>query len=295
MVEDNFDLEAVFEARRAEFGNMRMDSENAGTEGGQGPTDTAPTNVGGEADSQQEPTGQNPAWNEILGVLPTSLHSQILPALQKWDQNYQQGISKVHSQYEPYKPIIEAGYEPENIGYAMQVLQILNEDPRQIYDALAEQNGWAVEQGQQLETDENYDGEVQPDPRLLRAEQMSEAVAEYVLQQHQEQQQAQEDAALDAEINGLKEKHGLANDTYVDQFVLAQMLAGTDANAAFEEYNKFRANLLQTPRAATSAPVVMGAGSGLPSSQITSEQLKDKGSRKNIVQQMLAAAQQGTG
>lgn len=262
--------------------------ENAGIETGsadtsQGNTPAPVDNGGGES------TGGNPAWSEILGVLPDSLHPVVQPALEKWDRNYQNGIQKVHSDYAPWKQLTDAGYDPQTVQYALQVIDRLENDPRSIYDALAEHNGWA-EQGQTDSDDESYDPSAEVDPRLLRAEQMSEAVAEYVMSQHQQQQQAQEDAALDAEISGLVEKHGLQDDPNIEKFALGMMLSGATAEQAFQAYIDMVGSVATRPRANDSAPVVLGSGGGVPSGQISREQLRDPKARKGLVQQLLHQA-----
>lgn len=285
---ENFDLDAVFAARRAEFGNMRMDSEMS-SEGGE----AAPV---GNDSAQGESTGGNPAWQDILNVLPDSLHSTVKPALEKWDQGVQQRFQTVHSQYEPFKPFLESGVDPQNIEYALAILDKIENDPRSIYDALAEHNGWAEQQGQsESETfdAENYDPENLPDdPRLLRAEQLAEAVAEYTMNQHQEQLAAQEDAALDQHITSLKEQHGIAEDDQVaDRFVLGLMLAGATAEDAFTEYVNMQTNVATRPRPNDSAPTVLGNNGGVPSTAINRQQLQDPKARRALVAQMLEQAQ----
>lgn len=290
MLEDTFDIEAVFAARRAEFGNMRMDdSEPAGTESGG--EESAP--VGDSV--QGESTGGNPAWQDILNVIPDSLHSTIRPALEKWDKGVQDRFQTVHSQYEPFKPFLESGIDPQNINYALAILDKIENDPRSIYDALAEYNGWAEQQGQsESEFDaENYDPENPPDdPRLLRAEQLAEAVAEYTMQQHEQQEAAREDAALDEHISSLKEQHGIAeDDSIADRFVLGLMLAGATAEDAFNEYVNMQSTVATRPRPNDSAPVVLGSGGGIPSANIDRQQLRDPKVRRALVAQMLEQSQ----
>lgn len=286
---ESFDLDAVFAARRAEFGNMRMDSENAPEGGESAPVDSSQ----GESTGTNE--GGNPAWNEILGVLPDSLHSVVKPALEKWDNNYRTGLSKVQSQYEPYKEILDTGIEPQNLQYALALLDKIENDPRSIYDALAEHNGWAENsgQGQSEEIDPNeYDPENLPDdPRLLRAEQLAEAVAEYTMQQHQQQQEAEEDALLDQVISGLQEQHGIdPEDEVANKFIMGLMLAGATAEQAFEDYIGMTQQIVTRPRANDGAPVVLGGG-GVPSTAINRDQLRDPKARRALVAQMLEQAQ----
>jgi hypothetical protein len=281
---ENFDLTAVFENNRALFGNTRMEGEEAAADGetSQGTESSAPVgNAGGES------TGVNPAWNEILSVLPDSLHPVVKPALEKWDTNYNNGIQKVHSEYEPYKAFKDGGYDPQTIQYALAILDKIENDPKSIYDALAEHNGWA-EQGQNDSENPEYEPEGEVDPRILRAEQLAEAVAEYTMTQHQQQQEAAEDEALDAEIAGLLEENKLTEDPHVERFMLGLMLAGASAQDAMKEYLALTSEVATRPRANSTAPVVMGSGGGVPSGQISREQLRDKTTRKSLVAQMVA-------
>lgn len=286
-----FSLDSVFAARRAEFGDARMSLEAGQESGGES---------GGEiSQGAEQPTGDssgggNPAWDEILKTLPDGLHPVVRPALEKWDRNYQQGIQKVHSQYEPYKPFIEAGYDPQSIQYALTVLDKLENDPRSIYDSLGQYHGWANgEQGQpESELGEGEEGEEgytpSDDPRLLRAEQLSEAVAQYVMEQHEQQQQAAEDEALDAEISQLKEKHGIGEDDEVaERFVMGLMLAGASAEEAFTEYTKMQSTVATRPRANSTAPAVLGSGGSVPSAQVPVSQLRTGQGRKALVAQIL--------
>ena len=288
MLEDTFDINAIFENNRALFGDTRMDSEMVPEGGGE----SAPV---GNDSAQGESTGGNPAWQDILNVLPDSLHSTVRPALEKWDQGVQQRFQTVHSQYEPFKPFLESGIDPQNINYALAILDKIENDPRSIYDALAEHNGWAEQQGQpESEIDSNeYDPENIPDdPRLLRAEQLAEAVAEYTMQQHQEQLAAQEDAALDAHISDLKAQHEIAEDDQVaDRFVLGLMLAGASAEDAFNEYVNMQSTVATRPRANDSAPTVLGNSGGVPSTAIPRDQIRDPKARRALVAQMLEQSQ----
>jgi len=284
----NFDLDAVFAARRAEFGDAQM-SEMA-------PESSAETSpVGNEPAQGQDTnagTGGNPAWQDILNVLPDSLHSVVRPALEKWDRGVQDRFQTVHSQYEPYKALLDAGIPAENVQYALAVLEKIENDPRSIYDALAEHNGWAEQQGQSEENDSEYEPENLPDdPRLLRAEQMSEAVAEYIMQQHEQQQADAEDDALNEHITALKTQHGIAeDDKTAEKFILGLMVAGATAEQAFEDYIALTSNVATRPRANDGAPVVLGGG-GVPSTAINRDQIRDPKTRQSLVAQMLEQAQ----
>src|SRR6478609_6160995 len=97
---------------------------------GDAPVDSAPVDTA----TQQQPTGENPAWGELLGVLPSSLHQQVKPFLSKWDQGVQERLTKVQSQYDPYKDFV--GTDPEQIRASMKLAELVASDPRGFYDNL---------------------------------------------------------------------------------------------------------------------------------------------------------------
>lgn len=268
-------------------------SEEAGTETSNEVFQADETPQGQPSDTGTGDSG-NPAWNEILSTLPDSLHTVVRPALEKWDKNYQSGIQKVHSQYEPYKPLLDAGFDPQTIQYSLALLDKMENSPREIYDALAEHNGWTGEQGQpEPEVDEEgYEPEIVSDPRLDRAEKLSEAVAEYIMDQQQKQEQAAEDAQLDTEIKSLQEKHGIdPGDKTADKLVMGLMLAGASPEQAFNEYIEMTQHIATRPKANDSAPIIMGTG-GVPRDAITSDQLKKPADRKALVANLLRQANQ---
>lgn len=269
-------------------------SENVGTE----PTGEVTSNETPQGQPSENGTGEsgNPAWNEILGTLPDSLHPVVRPALEKWDKNYQSGIQKVHSQYEPYKPLLDAGFDPQTIQYSLALLDKMENSPREIYDALAEHNGWTGEQGQpEPEVDDTeYDPETtESNPRLDRAEKLSEAVAEYIMDQQQKQEQAAEDADLDTEITSLQEQHGIdPGDKTADKIVMGLMLAGATPEQAFNEYVEMTQQIATRPKANDNAPTVLSSGGGVPRSGITVDQLKKPSDRKALVANLLRQANQ---
>jgi len=247
-------------------------------------------------------TGINPAWNELLGIMPTQLHPQMIPHLQKWDQGVQQQFQKVHSQYEPYKPFLDAQVDPQQIQYALQIMEHLNNNPRQIYDALAEFHGWN-EQGQtepNAPVTEDYSdlgNIVDEDPRISQLNEQVELMRNIMLAQYNEQQQAQmqqqqsqqeqqEDQALEEEFTTLKSKYG----EFDERYVLGLMAAGTSAEDAVKSYNELVEQTLQN-RPGNSAPRVLGGGGGVPSNAINHSSLSDEDRRRLVVQRLQQAAQ----
>lgn len=253
-------------------------SEGAGVESGGAP---AP------AGQEQQGGGDNPAWNDLLGVLPTQLHPIVKPHLQKWDQGVQQRFQQVHSQFEPWQQLADQGLSPDDVMQALGILQTINDDPQRVYEALAEHLGVNGEQGGAGEEEEEpaY-GESYQDPRFDELQSGFQNMAQIMLAQHQEQVDAEEDQALDSHLNELKEKFG----EYDERYVLAMMdtgMSGEDAVQSYQQLLSQSAGQINRPP----APTILSPGGGSPSQAVNPSELTDKG-RRDLVAQMLQAASQ---
>lgn len=236
-------------------------------------------------------SGGHPAWSTYLDDLPESVRPLVAPKFEEWDKNVQQLVGKVHSQYEGYKDWepIASEYDPEIALQALQLMEALNEDPRRVYDALAENFGYNTPppnsgQGQGNDNADFLDLEGNPvvDPRLQTVEEMTNAMAEILLEQQRIQQDAQEDARLDSYLQELADKHG----EYDEEYVLAQMHMGIDGEQAVQKYQQLVAQARQSQ---SPAPTVLGSGGGLPSQAIDVNSLDSKAT-KSLVAQFLAQA-----
>ena len=233
--------------------------------------------------------GDNPAWSELLGVLPTQLHGVVKPHLQKWDQNYQRDVQQVHSQYQPWQQFADQGIEPDDVTQAMQILQTMNENPQAVYEALAEHLGISEQGGAESEGEE-YGAEEEEDPRYAELRQGYENLAQIVVGQHEEKQAAQEDKQLDDYLNQLTQTLG----EYDERYVLALMdtgMSGEDAVREFQNLISEKAGAVNRPP----APTVMSPGGSPPSQAINPAELDDKGRRSLVAQMLQTVAQQNKG
>lgn len=263
-----------------------------------GPEDISQGQEAVESNQQQEGTGINPAWNDLLEALPSSLHSLVTPHLQKWDKNYQEGIGKVHSEYEPWKPFQESGIAPEQVSYGLQLLEAIESRPEEIYNALRdylqiedapqgqEEAGQALEQeqGQQPSID------IASLPEFQQMAQMVQAMAELTVQQNTQQTEAQADQELEQEFQAAREKYG----DFDEKCVMVQMLANDNLtiDQAAGQYQEFVKGILTN--ANRPGPRILSGGGSNPSTPINPSQLDDKG-RRNMVAQMLANAKSQQG
>lgn len=255
------------------------------------------------AATQQQ--SQVPYANE-LASLPEAVRPLVEPIFKQWDANVTQRQQELHSQYEPWKPVMEFG-DPDTVQGALQVAQVLENDPARFIGAFAQaypdifQEVIGNLQPQQQQTSngsgEQGLGDLDPDDpivkRLASLEQMvQQAVGGFT--GFTEQQQAQENQRiLDQTLADLHTKHG----EFDDEYVLAKMAyANKTPEQAVQEYvAKFGATQqTQQQTTQTSAPNVLTPGGGLPANPISVDQLAgdDKATRALVAGLLDAANQQ---
>lgn len=252
--------------------------------------------VQGDSEGTPEAPGPNPAWNDVLSVLPEQFHSVVTPHFQQWDQSAQQRIEKANSdlkQFEAYQPFVEHGISPEDLGQGLQLMQQINENPQAVYQALGEAYGLTAGQVQDaIESDGEEEDDEEPqnfqDPRVDQLQQGFDLIAQNLLDQHQQKVDAEAEAELDQNLKALHEKHGDFDEQYV--LSLCAVNESMTLDQAFDSYQQLVQSVLQqNPR--PFAPNVMGSsgGTGLPSQAIDPRQLDGKGTR-DLVARMLQAA-----
>jgi hypothetical protein len=92
-------------------------------------TDTAPEQVQGSEPTapvtDTAVTAEEPAaspWAEYLEPLPESVRPLVEPAFKEWDAQVTKRFQSLHSEYEPYKQIID-DYEPDALAQAVAAMQ----------------------------------------------------------------------------------------------------------------------------------------------------------------------------
>ena len=262
----------------------------------------APIESQGQEVSSEEPvgsqeetpgTGMNPAWNDLLGSLPSSLHSQITPHLSKWDQGVQQKIQQVHSQYEPYKFLLENKVQPQQINYAMGVLRAIEERPQEVLQALQAYVGIDDSQEEQGQFDQPNDAEELPewrqDPEFQRLNGLVETMAQLLVQQRQNEVQTQADVELENEINSAKEQFG----DFDEEWVLTKLYnnPNMELGDAVKAYKDFEKGILARSR--KPGPPVMGSGGSV--ANVGNVKLTDDKDRRNLIANMLQQQAQQRG
>lgn len=267
--------------------------------------------VNPQPNSGGDQPGINPAWQDLLGVMPTSLHSQIIPHLQKWDQGVDKRFATVQSQYEPYKALIEQQVNPDEALASLQMAKMIAENPRDFYDRLGQLYGseWGINSGQgqapKNDADDyslgNYEEEEEEDtgidltsnPLFKQLQEQQDVIAQYLAADVQRQQQA-EQARIDAEadkevataVSAITEKYGNGK-PLSENFVKATLSMAVQNNQTIEEAAEIVAGLAGM-NSRPAPPTVMSPSGGVPLTNVNPADLDDK-QTKNLVLEILRA------
>jgi hypothetical protein len=245
--------------------------------------------VQGETPDQSEAPGLNPAWSEVLSVLPENFHSVVTPHFQQWDNAAQAKIEAANAtlkEFEGYKPYVEHGIAPDDIEQSLRIMYQINNDPESVYKALAEAYKYgqapatpvANESGESVEEKPAVD--IAGNPEFAKLQQGLELVSQIVLNDAQAKQDAAADIALDKELADLKTEHG----EFDEKIVLSLMQSGMTAKDAHKTFSD-----VVNSQKTSFAPNILGgtsSGAGVPSNAIDVTKLDGKSTR-NLVAEML--------
>jgi len=254
------------------------------------PSEPEQQGISGQQESQGQ--GGNPAWQEFLDVVPQELHHQVTPLLEKWDKGVQDRFQKVHSTYEPWKPLVDAGVDPEHASFGVQFLDYLQENPQDAYNMIGEYYGISAKQAQEL-VEQGQDGEPNEedpyDSRFTEIERQNKIMAEVLLDNQNRESEMQAEAELDTEFNQLYQKYGRFDES-TENIILGLMSSGMSSEDAAQTYFS---NLERAAGARTPKPLIMGSGGGAPGQGVDVKKLDEKGTKNLIVQYLQAARDQG--
>jgi soluble cytochrome b562 len=247
---------------------------------------TEPTTTSSDQGGNSSP-GTNPAWNDVLSVIPEQLHSQVTSHFQKWDQAANSKISSLNSQLEQYKPFMEHGIDGDILTQGVQLLYQLQNDPKSLYDALVQNFNFSPEEAAEAVEEATEESE-NSNPEFKKLQDGFELLAQHVLNQENQKQEAAADAQLDKDLKAAAEKHGEFDEPYV----LYQMYThGKSMDEAVQAYQDMANGILQKNQSPF-APNILGSssgnGSGLPS-QATDVTKLNNNDTKALVAQMLKA------
>lgn len=230
----------------------------------------------------------NPAWSDVLNVIPEAFVPLVTPHLSKWDANFQ----KVQDSYKPFEPFVNDGVSPEDIQNALSVLNVLNNNPRAVYDRMVDTFGeeWGLStqqpivgvpsQGQvgSAATAEEVDfgdySNIENHPRFQELLNNQKAIAEFFVSQRQQEENAAADAQLEQELTTLRSKHG----DFDEQIVLSLAAGGMSLEAAVQKYASI-ANSVRQQTTNKNFPQIVPTGGSVPSQAVDVASLSDKDTR----------------
>jgi hypothetical protein len=232
-----------------------------------------------------------------------------MPKLQEWDDNF----AKVQSEYAPYKPLVDNKVGFEDIQKAFQLVDLLNSNPRAVYDQLGQRFGFNSGQGQQqIEDNEEEDtkdvgnpsGEfdITKHPQFIALQQQVQQFDQFQRSQVETFQRQQEEQRVQAEIanefSALEGKVGKLTDDVKAEIIRRAVAIGDargDGNFFIEEGYKDYAtwvNRVRNSRANNTAPNVMPGNGGQPHQKKSYGQMSDEERVDRIAQLAQSIAEQ---
>ena len=181
---------------------------------GDEPTNTEPTPSGDQSSQTEQEIKDNPAWKDILDPVPEHFHPHLkghLSRMEKYAQEQQQAAAA-------YKEFTDNKITRDQLVQGLQFINLLNTNPRGVYDYLAQQYNYqqqaqAAANGQEQQREENQPsgtnasvelGEEQPDifkdPRVQQLQNQATFAAQAVQQMQEQAIQQQMAAQVDTEV-----------------------------------------------------------------------------------------------
>lgn len=235
-----------------------------------------------EAPAPVESPSGNPAWNEILDILPPEFKSQVTPHLQKWDQGVQARFASIRQEavtpYVPFKQFVDNGVSPEELISAKNLFDQINADPVAFhgrYTAMLKQQGLLQEQAEQIadEAIAQSQEQVVEDPRIAQLAQQQQQLMQMLAQRQQDeviQQQAiKVEQAINSEFAQIEAKTGpLPPQLRVELINRASLLTDQYGRPvslieALQDLQQLRSTLMAA-RPGQSAPRVVPGGGAPP-------------------------------
>ena len=267
--------------------------------GGEGPVTAPVVDSGqGQNDGTTETQEDSGLASPFLEAIPEADREIVGRYVKHWDQNVTRKFDEIHSKYKPYE---EIGADPTELQQAYQLFQAVSNDPKQVYDLLAEEFGpkeaQQIVEGEQNKTEEDIFAQMPPElkskfEQLDKHDQVLEMLAQYYLTDQQTTQQQQEDAELEEVLKGLREKHGNFNEGDEEDFVLMKMQQGVDPDKAVEALKAITQGKVNEAAAATSGlPPILSGGGSIAQPPVDPAKLTNH-ETKNLVAELLRQAHQ---
>lgn len=275
-------------------GGFAQEGPQEASTGGQEQGGSQQTQQVNDAGQQQQKQSADWGQNDFL----KNVDEADRPSVEKYLKMIDAGISRrfqgIHDQYRPYK---ELGVDPEQLQQAVGIMQMLNDNPQDVLQALQEALAEENTGSQGLGTgDEDFDFQGLPpqiQEKLAKVDQMEQAlqaVAQHILGQQEQTTQQQADQQLDQTLTQLHSEFG----EFDEEYVLAKAYAnGGDLAAAVTQYNAAIQKAMTGQQQMGKMPPILGGGGVVPQDNSQSVKSLSRSDTQALVERMLAANSQG--
>lgn len=235
----------------------------------------------------------NPAWDQILNYIPEDKRPEVLPKLKDWDDNF----AKVQSEYAPYKPLLEHKVSMEDVQKAFAFANLVNTNPKALYDELGQRFGFG--QGQQQvpnkeedEDDPDFEKDRVPDltkhPEFIKMQETLNQFQQNAMAEAKRQEEAALAQQVDNEFSQMERELKVKLSPKAREEILLRSVkigdrtGNYDLNEGYKDYASF-VNQIRNSRANNSAPRVFNGSGGLPATNKPLSQMNDEERQQRII------------
>lgn len=238
----------------------------------------------------------------FLKDVPEEHRSLLEPYIKKWDAGVTRRFQDLNSKVKPYQ---DAGIDPEALPQVAELWTMLNDNPKDLYDILAEVlqdeisgagagNNGQLPVGNQGEAQNlsGNEGSFQVPPELQQQlsqhNEVLNTLAQYILGQEESKKISAEDVEFDNYLGLLKEEFGDFNEEYV----VMKIANGMDGGEAVKEWQSVIQEQINASGAGRThlPPLLSGAG-GVPVEQQSVRNLSRADTKKLVAETLARAAQ----
>lgn len=261
-----------------------------------------------EAETDQTESDKiNPVWEPIRQELGARFET-IKPHLLEIDKGYNKGVTSANEKYTPWKSFDEQGITPAAVTKAFSMLQKLDSNPEEIYNALGEflkENGRlpknAAEAAEALSDSEGDEEETLEQKELRELREKVEGFQTYQQAQQEEQQRMQLDQQAEQEVaqeyNDFTAAHPDLPAPVLQEVLQRQYMYAASGpqnvkslEEVFKEVDTLRQSFLSTPRPKDLAPRLPGTGGGIPTGETKKTEELSRGESQDLLAALVAQA-----
>lgn len=261
-----------------------------------------------------ENTGLDYNFDSYLTQVPEGLRDQIKPAFEQYSEGIKKSVTETYGNLDPFKELVEQGWQPEHVNVGLQLLQMAQEDPQRVVQGILQEHPELINQIPGLAPQPQVTPPVVPgqkppstDPdysdlppallqRLDQQEQIIQLLAQGFQQNQQQSQQFTQQQQEQAELNQFKaELDKVAPENkYPRQFILSYVAQGQSPEEAVKSFTDWQASQTQLANGNRAPLIAPANGGGLPSETLDTSKLTPK-QRVDLMTQYLETANQQKG